>query len=125
MDSNLHRVIGREKTVVERYERQKTDPNIDVEIHVLRLGDIAIATNSFELFVNYGLCIKARSKALQTFVIQLASAADIYLPTKQAVRGGGYGAIITVSIVGPEGGKKLVDSTVGLINSLWLEDEQK
>lgn len=123
--SNLHRHIGREKTVVERYNRQKRNPNLNVEIHALRLGDIAIATNSFELFVNYGLRIKARSEALQTFVVQLASTADIYLPTKHAIEGGGYGAIITVSIVGPEGGKILVDNTVELINSFWSQGDLK
>jgi len=121
----LHRRIGREKTVVERYEQQKINPNLDLAIHVLRLGDVAIATNSFELFVDYGMRIKARSKALQTFLIQLTSASTIYLPPKRALQGGGYGAIITVSIVGPEGGQKLVDRSVELIHSLWADEKKK
>ena len=39
---------------------------------MIRLGDVAIATNVFELFTEFGIQIKARSRALQTFVIQLA-----------------------------------------------------
>ena len=40
-------------------------------MHVLRLGDVAIAANEFELFTDYGVQIKARSPAVQTLVIQL------------------------------------------------------
>jgi hypothetical protein len=43
-----------------------------MELHVLRFGDVAIATNAFELFTEFGIQMKARSRALQTFVIQLA-----------------------------------------------------
>jgi len=43
-----------------------------VEIHAIRLGDMAIATNRFELYLDFGIRIKARSKAVQTFVVQLA-----------------------------------------------------
>ena len=84
------------RDVVERFEKQKTDPNpkLEAEIHVLRLGDVAICTNQFELFTDYGIRIQARSNALQTFVIQLAAGAGSYLPTEKAVKGGGYSAVI-------------------------------
>ncbi len=60
--------------VVERYERQQTEPQLRkaTQIHVLRMGDVAICTNPFELFTDYGVQIKARSPAAQTFVVQLA-----------------------------------------------------
>ncbi|AGA24642.1 hypothetical protein [Singulisphaera acidiphila] len=108
--------------VVDRYERQKAGP-VDpfaMELHVIRLGDIAIATNVFELFTEYGIQIKARSRALQTFIIQLAGPGS-YLPTERAARGGGYSAIVESNLVGPEGGQVLADQTVNLINSLWPE----
>lgn len=89
-----------------------------MELHVLRLGDVAIATNEFELYTDYGVQIKARSPAVQTFVIQLTGSAG-YLPTERAVRGGGYGAVIQSSRVGPEGGQVLVDRTVDRIRSMW------
>ncbi len=105
---------------VDRYEQQQegTVEPYTMELHVLRLGDVAIATNRFELFTEYGIRIKARSPALQTFVIQLAGPGS-YLPTRQAVAGGGYSAVVESSVIGAEGGDVLVDQTVEAINALW------
>ena len=94
-----------------------TDNVNPAEFHVIRLGDIAIATNPFELFVDYGLLIKARSKAVLTFLVQLSCHHSGYLPTERAARGGGYSA--DNYLVGPEGGYRLVDETVRCINELW------
>jgi hypothetical protein len=106
--------------VVKRFEKQRTDPQpkYEMELHVLRIGDVVVCTNGFELFTDYGIRIQARSKALQTFVIQLVGPGS-YLPTEKAVRGGGYSAIVESNVVGPEGGQILVDRTVELINGLW------
>jgi len=106
---------------VERYERQKDNPFYDMELHVIRLGDVAICTNPFELFGDFGIQIKARSKALQTFVIQLTGCTGNYVPTEKAVRGGSYSAGINSNLVGPEGGQVLVDRTVEAINALWKD----
>lgn len=106
--------------VVDRFEAQqagKAEPYA-MELHAIRLGDVAIATNDFELYTDYGVAMQARSPATQTFVIQLAGGGT-YLPTERAVRGGGYGAIPQSNRVGPEGGQVLVDRTVELIQSLW------
>jgi len=107
---------------VNRFERQRTEPNptYEMELHILRVGDVAICTNSFELFTDFGIRIKARSKAVQTFVVQLVGPGT-YLPTEKAVRGGHYSAVVHSSLVGPEGGNILVDRTVNRINSLWTE----
>lgn len=106
--------------VVERYEAQQagTAGSFSMELHAIRLGDVAIGTNEFELFVDYGVQIKARSPAIQTFIIQLTGSAG-YLPTERAVRGGGYSAVIQSSRIGPNGGQVLVDRTVEAIQSLW------
>lgn len=119
-DPQKQRLTNWHQEVVDRYERQKagTVEPYRMELHAVRLGDVAIATNDFELFTQYGIQIKARSRALQTFIIQLSGPGS-YLPTAEAVRGGGYSAIVASSVVGPEGGRALVDQTVGLINSLW------
>jgi hypothetical protein len=108
------------QTVVDRHEKQQTaglEP-YTTEVHVIRLGDIAIASNEFELFTDFGIQIKARSPAIQTFVIQLAGAGG-YLPTELAVRGGGYSAIPESGFVGPQGGQELVERTVEQIRSFW------
>lgn len=106
--------------VVRRFEQQKKNsiPTHETEIHVLRLGDIALSTNQFELFTDYGIRIQARSNALQTFVISFTGPIS-YLPTEKAVKGGGYSAVIQSGMVGSEGGQVLVDRTVNLINEMF------
>jgi len=94
-----------------------TDPVSPAEFHVIRLGDTALVTNPFELFVDYGIRIQARSKAMLTFVVQLSCHASGYLPTARAIRGGGYSA--EEYLVGPDGGRVLVDESVKRINALW------
>lgn len=106
-------------SVVERYEKQQNETLLyDMTLHAVRLGDIAIVTNSFELFTDFGVQMKSRSPALQTFVIQL-SGSGTYLPTERAVAGGGYSAVAESSHVGPDGGQVLVDKTVEALDKLW------
>lgn len=111
-----------ESETTARYDRQESvnaPTSYPMELHVLRLGDVAMATNPFELFLDYGLRMKARSRAIQTFIIQLACDYAMYLPTERAVKARGYGAEVLVSKVGPEGGQILVNRTIELINGMW------
>ncbi len=93
-------------------------PTYPIEIHAVRIGDVAMVTNPFELYVDYGVRIKGKSPAIQTFVVQLAGSGS-YLPTSRAVAGGGYGAIAETCVVGHVAGQKLVDATVVLVNDVW------
>lgn len=116
--------IRRNKQVIERYEKQKENPYLPMELHVIRLGDTAFATNRFELFLDYGIRIKARSKAIQTFIVQLSNGGGTYLPTERAVKSGGYGAEVVDNLVGPEGGQVLVEKTLEEINKLFEKEEE-
>lgn len=102
-----------------RFEVQKTRDIVPIEVHVLRLGDIAFATNPFELFLNYGNQIRARSKAAQTFLVQLSCGAQGYLPTKKAEDGSHYSAYISSGSVGHAGGEQLVRKTLSEINEMF------
>ena len=113
--------LARAIRFMDRYELQHTDPKMSVPIHVIRIGDLAIVTNPFELYVDYGIRIKARGKAVQTFTVQLANGYYRYLPTKRAVVGGAYGSIPESNEADPEGGRQLVERTLELIDSLWRE----
>ncbi len=113
--------MARASRVLDRFELQKTQPAVPVEVHVIRLGDMAIATNPFELYLDFGIQMKARSRAVQTFVVQLAGGGS-YVPTERSVAGGGYGAIPESTEVGPEGGRELVERTLELLGSLWPEE---
>lgn len=107
------------RTMVARYEYQNKDPNFLCEVHAMRIGDYAVATNPFELFVDYGLRIKARSPATHTSIVQLTADCGAYLPTERAVQGGGYSARIDDGVVGPEGGRVFVNETCRILNELW------
>ncbi len=92
---------------------------VDTEVHILKLGTVAIATNPFELFLDYGNQIKARSLSEQTFLIQLANGTEGYLPTEKAEKGGHYSAFISSGLVGHVGGEQLVRETLKNINQLF------
>ncbi len=104
---------------IERYELQKTVNTYDDEIHIIRFGDIAIATNPYELFLDYGNKIRARSLAKQTILIQLACGSRGYLPTEKAEKGSHYSAYVSSGKTGHEGGDLLVRTTLEHINKMF------
>jgi hypothetical protein len=110
--------------VVACFDGQATAKPFALEIHVLRIGEAALATSPFELFLDYGLQIKARSAAAQTITLQLTGGLGFYLPTERAVNGGGYGANPASAEVGPEGGRELVAQTLALIHELFPDKRQ-
>ena len=105
--------------VLRRAEAQERLNVLKTEIHIIRLGTVAIATNPFELFLDYGNQIKARSPAEQTFLIQLANGAEGYLPTAKAERHGHYSAFISSGQCGHQGGDQLVRETLQHIAELF------
>lgn len=104
---------------ISRYEIQQTMDMREYEIHFIRLGDIAFATNPFELFLDYGNQIRARSLAKQTFLIQLCCSSAGYLPTEKAENGSHYSAYVSSGEIGHEGGELLVRKTLTEINGFW------
>lgn len=120
-DSKLHPFVLMQNNlaVIRRYESQDATPTFEFEMHVLRLGAVAFATNPFELYLDFGHQIKARSAAEQTFIVQLCGGTGGYLPNARAEELGGYGGLIINGMVGSDGGRKLVDQTVETIATLW------
>ena len=102
-----------------RAKIQEVMETLDSEIHVIKIDDIVIATNPFEPFIKYGNQIKARSKASQTFLVQLANGIEGYIPTEKAEKGGHYSGFVASGIVGHEGGDLLVRETVQCINKMF------
>ncbi len=107
---------------IDRYETQKTVNTYHDEIHIIRFGDIAIATNPYELFLDYGNRIRARSLAKQTILIQLACGAHGYLPTEKAEKGSHYSAYVSSGKTGHEGGDLLVRTTLEHINNMFKKE---
>lgn len=115
--------ISRYKRIIQRYEDQQKDPNTLVELHTIRIGDIAFASNPFELYIDYQHRIQARSPFTQTFIVQLCAKPDGnysagYLATERAAANVGYSAAIYDNQVAPEGGNTLVEETLKELNRL-------
>ena len=107
--------------ILRRFELQEVMDVLDTEVHIIRMGTVAFATNPFELFLDYGNQMKARSAAEQTFLVQLANGGEGYLPTEKAEKGGHYSAFISSGIVGHVGGEQLVRETLKNINAMFRE----
>ena len=104
---------------IKRFRDQQLTEVYPIEYHVIRLGNIAIATNPFELFLDYGNRVKARSYAQQTMIVQLCCGSSGYLPTAKAEAGGHYSAYVSSGFVGSQGGDILTRNTIHEINQLW------
>ena len=114
-----NRIYHRNKRTIQRWQTQDADPNLPMECHVVRIGDIAFATNRFELYMDYMHRIQARSPFIQTFIIQLAGAeGGTYLPTERGAANKGYSASLFCNMVGPEGGQTYVEETLRMLNDL-------
>jgi len=116
--ARLHVHIG----TIRRYREQQFKNVVTAETHIIRLGNIAISTSPFELFLDYGNIIKARSISEQTFIIQLCCGGLGYLPTQKAEKGGHYSAYVSSGRVGHEGGDLLVRKTIKEINEMFKKE---
>lgn len=102
------------------YRSFKDDPTDTVSIHVVRVGELAIATNPCELYCRFGLDIKSRSPAKVTMISQLTDGFCGYCPTVYAVMGGGYSGDPTWWCrLEPQAGYKMVDASARLLHGLW------
>lgn len=106
---------------IQRFREQQNKEVVPIEYHVIRLGDIAMTTNPYELFLDYGNRIKARSYAKQTFIIQLCCGSHGYLPTEKAEKAGHYSAYVSSGDTGHEGGDLLTRESITHINKMFTE----
>ena len=102
-----------------RYMVQQEIDSFEINVHIARIDDIAIASNPFELFIDYGNRIRGRSPAAQTFLIQLCDGTRGYLPTEKAEKGSHYSAYVSSGWTGHEGGNILVKESLAALNKLF------
>ena len=117
LNSRRRRIGG----ILARWEKQEKEPTLTTVIHTVRLGNIAFATNRFELFMDYRHRIQARSPFEQTFIVQLVTdlyGAGSYLATEKAVRNKGYSATPYCNLVSPKGGQELVEETLKMLEEM-------
>ena len=89
---------------------------MEAEVQVIRLGDVALAAQPSESFVEHGLRIKEATWPTRTFVVCYANGMLGYLPHEEAFRRGGYECTFgPPSMMAPEAGRVLADAAIELI----------
>ena len=92
------------------------EPEIETEVQVIAINDLAIVTLPGEMFVEIGLDIKRQSSFTHTFVVELANDYVGYVPTVKAFEEGGYETMFARSSkLAPEAAGQFTDSAVGLL----------
>ena len=122
--TNYESIRNRNLRAVERCDFVKEHPTLDYTIHITQVGDIAFATNPWELYQDYMHRIQARSPFIQTFITQLAGdGCACYVPTVRGEANKGYSASIFCNSIGSEGGNVLVEYTLKKLNELKAMDK--
>jgi neutral ceramidase len=101
----------RERIYAERTLRMaEMPPRIEIPLQALRIGDLALVTIPFEVFVEIGLELKAKSAFPDTFVMSLANGAYGYLPTVKHHELGGYETWLGTNQVEVQAAPKIVNT---------------
>ncbi len=98
--------------------RQQGSPD-EVEVMVLRIGDVALVGLPGENFCETGMEIKRRSPARHTLVAGLCNDAIGYLPTRESFRQGGYETTIGSAFYQADAAERLAASAVRQLEALF------
>lgn len=108
-----------ERIYAERVLRAVDAPSeVSIFLQALRIGDVGIAAIPFEVFVETGLELKARSPFEQTFTIELANGSYGYLPTPRHHDLGGYETWFGTNRVERDASEKIRDVMLELFDTL-------
>ena len=102
-------------------EEMKKNPGATIPCYtsIARLGDIAFASNPYELYLDFAHRMQAQSPFAQTFIVQLSVGGEGgYLATGRSHANRGYGAVAYSCRVSPEGGQKLVETTLATLREM-------
>jgi hypothetical protein len=90
-----------------------------VRLTVARLGEVAIACNSAELFAEYQLELKELSPYPNTMVVELTNGYCGYIPTRTALALGAYETWPAYSSkLPPEAGDRLVSESIQMLKDM-------
>lgn len=113
---NIDFTIDRVKATKVMGIHQLEGKNLEAEVQVISIGQVALVGIPGELFVELGLEIQKRSPFAHTFIIELANDTLGYIPTRQAFAQGSYEP--TSSRFAPGAGEAMVEKAVELLKQL-------
>jgi len=91
----------------------------DVEVQVLRVGELAIVGFPAEYFTEFGLRAKAASPFPFTFISEVTNGWHGYVPIQEAFQHGGYEARLgDASRLVPEAGDRMCEAAIALLKKL-------
>ena len=90
---------------------------VDLDVQAVAFGDVCLVAVPGELFVEYGIEIKAKSPFRHTYVVELAHQYVSYIPTPHALLMGGYQTWTGV-LCHPTAGETIVAACLELIRRL-------
>ena len=97
------------------------EPSAEVEVQAIQVGPAVFLTNPAELFVEYGLELKKKSRFPFTFPVELANGCVGYVPTEEAFgpHGGGYETRLTsYSNLEVSAGRQIVEAGLQLAGQM-------
>ncbi len=103
-------------TKVKLYEAE--DKHYSAKVSVVKLSDIIFFTAPVELFSEYAHRISAKFPKLKMLDVQLTHDSMGYLPTKEAIRCGGYSTLHFSTITDYHGGEIYIEEICNLVNEL-------
>ncbi len=97
-----------------------------VELWCAGLGDVAIAANPAELFVELGLQIKRASPFAHNLVFELANGSVGYVPTRHAFAEGSYETTLRrSSCLAEDAGERIVARTIELLQQVHRQSKRQ
>lgn len=110
---------SRERIYAERTLRMaKMPPRLEIPLQAVRIGDLALVAIPFEVFVEMGLELKAKSPFPDTLAVSLANGAYGYLPTVAHHELGGYETWLGTNQVEVQAAPKIVDTLLQMLAQL-------
>lgn len=109
----------RERIYAERTLRMaQMPPRLEIPLQAVRIGDLALVAIPFEVFVEMGLELKAKSPFPDTFAVSLANGAYGYLPTVEHHELGGYETWLGTNQVEVQAAPRIVDTLLKTLEQL-------
>ena len=94
----------------------------EVEIQILKIGDLSITGLPGEIFTEFGMDIKSKSPFRYNMISTLTNSLNGYIPVREAFRQGGYEpALSTYTCMEEEAGYKMASKAVGIMEKLFNE----
>jgi hypothetical protein len=111
------RRLKRARQVLDSWRQGEDLPPVEAELQAWRIGDLALATASGEIFNQIGRRIKEGSPFVETFFVGYLNGSIGYVPVREAYSEGGY-EVTHACQVDPEAGDMVEGGCLDLLRSL-------